>query len=39
MCLLSTASRGFACACPDGMILDGDSNCVPDVGGTVRTFL
>ena len=29
LCLLSTASQGFSCACPDGMILDGDSNCVP----------
>ena len=28
LCLLSTASAGFTCACPDGMTLQGSSNCI-----------
>ena len=37
LCLLSTASRGFTCACPDGMMLQGSTNCVQGVYGVKKS--
>ena len=31
LCLLSTATGGFTCACPDGMILQGSSRCIQGI--------
>ncbi len=28
LCLLSTATGGFTCACPDGMVLQGSQTCI-----------